>query len=245
MVFSDTTNKNGIIQGIERWTGLGDAGITGDTTKFKIITASINDAYDELMPSLIVYLKSLGWDDANDTGVPVLTANMVNGTGVYTVTTDGTNDLITVFDVSILPSATATQYVKLPVGDLADFPEGISNNTSVTGVPSKVYINGNTVFFDVIPNYSVTAGIKYFFNREQYRFTTSDTTKEPGFPVLFHPLLVWIPAHEWLAENKPTNTSVIKALEMQILKGKADIDRFIKVQNRTRNKMSMDSISFR
>ena len=45
MQFSDTTNKNGIIQQIEFRTNLGDTGISGDATLLKQFTGQINDAY--------------------------------------------------------------------------------------------------------------------------------------------------------------------------------------------------------
>ena len=50
MPFSNTTTKGGLIQGCERWTNLGDAIISGDTTLLKQFTAAINEAYDELLP---------------------------------------------------------------------------------------------------------------------------------------------------------------------------------------------------
>lgn len=241
MVFSDTTNKNGLVQECEYWTGLGDAAISGDTTLIKFFTNRINMAFDRLVPRLLPYLKTLGWDDANTATTPTKTTNIVNGTNAYTFTTDGTNDILVITAVAILPNAAATQYTFLEDSqtllDDEEIAEYISPNSLQTGVPSKYVVNGSVVYFDVLPNYSATNGLKIFFSREQYRFTTADTTKEPGFPVPFHNLLALYASKDYLARNEQNGGTLLSILNAEITKRELELEDFVRARNPAHQRM--------
>lgn len=237
MQFNDTTNKNGIIQDCEFWTNFGDAGISGNTTLLKVFTSRINQSYDRLMPYLLSYLHTLGYDDSNNTGIPSRTTNLTSGTSVYAIPTDANSLAILVLaNVAILPTSSATDYTMLEqiTADDATAPFYISPNPSMTGVPTKILIQGNTVYFDRIPNYSATSGIKSFYTREQYRFASTDTTKVPGIPVPFQGLLPMYASHDWLLVNKPDNQALLTRLEAEIAQREIQLAAFIDARNPTR-----------
>lgn len=237
MVFSDTSAKNGLLQDCEFWTGLGDAAITGDATLIKVITSRINQAFDRIEPFFLQYLKTLGFDDTNNAGLPTKSANIVSGTNTYQALADSNSlPILVITDVAIVPSSGSTTYAVLQQIS-ADDPEAplfISPNASSTGVPSRVLILGNNIYFDVIPNYNATNGIKYFFSREHYRFVSTDTTKEPGLPVPFHSLLSAYASRDWLAVNKPANTSLLTILGAEIREREAFLDDFIGARTPTK-----------
>ena len=52
MIFNDTTDLTGGIQLIERLTNVGNAAISNNATWLKTTTASINDAFDRILPKL-------------------------------------------------------------------------------------------------------------------------------------------------------------------------------------------------
>lgn len=234
--FSDTTVKNGLLQQCEFWTGVGDTGITGDATLKLVMTARLNDAFDKLMPLLLRYLKYIGYDDPNQTGIPTKLTNLTNGTSTYTISTDTNSfEVLEILNIAILTSATATQYTELRkiTADHPDAPFYLSPNSDSTGVPSSVLIVGNKIFFDVIPNYSATSGIKSFLIREQDRFVAADTTATAGIPLPFQSLLPVYASHDWLTVNKPDNQMLITRIEAEIKKREEQLDTFIMARNRT------------
>lgn len=226
MQYSDTTNKNGILQTVEFWCGMADGEITGNATLKAVMTARVNSAFDRVLPIILPATTSLKWDDLNHSDVPIATFNLVSGQGNYTIETDDNSlDVLRVAKVRILTSSSATQYTDVEDILLSDNDawEAMSPNSVQTGIPSKILVRGNTIHFLPKPNYSATAGAKVFFEREPSYFATSDTTKEPGIPKISHELLALYPAHDWLLVYKPENTSLISRVEAQIARREGEL----------------------
>ena len=236
MQFSDTTNKSGVLQTIERLTGLGDAGITGNTTLLKVITASVNQAFDEIMPFLLSYSDKMRWDDTNHSDHPIGTVSIVSGQSDYFVTEDDNSlDILNLTNVRILTTSSGTEYTELERMTLDDSRalDAMSPNPSVTGIPTHFLENNNVIFLYPEPNYAATSGLQLFFEREQSYFASTDTTKEPGIPKPFHHLLALIASHEWLVVNKPSNTAVITRLEEKVAAAKNSLKSLIDSRNPT------------
>jgi len=236
MTYSDTTNKNGIVQTVEFYTNKGDAGISGDATLLKVITSRVNDAFDRIMPLLLSYSDKIRWDDTNHSDFPIGKFNIVSGQNNYTLGEDGNSlDILNVTDVRILDGASVTQYKTLERLTLDDSRalEAMSPNSNTTGIPSHFLENNNTVFLYPNPNYSANAGMKVFFEREQSYFASTDTTKEPGIPKPFHRLLPMYAALDWLLVNKPDNNSVIIRIEADIAKTEKNLFDLISAKNPT------------
>lgn len=251
MVFSDTSNKRGLIQVCERYTNLGDAGITGDATLFKIFTAMVNDAYDEVLP--LVFQSDGEWqfDDLNHTDFPIGTTNLVSGQRDYSFISDENgNSILEIYSIAIKKDDTTSDYeVIYPINRTIETAQGreiIENDGNLTGVAQNYDKFSNAILLDRTPDYSATAGIQFTFTRTPDYFTSSDTTQTPGIPDYFHNLLSLIASHEWLIVNKPENTTLITRLEEKIRVKKKDLEQFMARRSKdVRKKMTMRGIAFR
>lgn len=219
--FSSTSNKNGIIQLIERNTKVGDGGISGVATRLAEVTADVNLALDKVLE--IIFQNSSTWqfDDSNQTDYPFITTNLVANQRDYSFTADGSGNLVLdIFKVMIKPGTSATDYyVELPPIDQesADNTSGFWNGQNAASIPARYDKTANGIFLDPVPSYSVADGLKIFINREASYFTTSDTTKKPGFAGLFHEYLALRPSYQYAYRNGLPNVNVLKQemLEME------------------------------
>lgn len=236
--FSDTTNKNGLIQLYEFWTRQPDGTVSGDSTLLKLATAQINSAFERIIPILLAYNDQLRWDDQNNTDKPVGKMNLVSGQSDYKVTTDGNSyDILNLTGVRILQSSTDTTYYPLeritaddPLAKNAISPD----TTNEVGIPQYFLELGNVLYLYPNPNYSATSGIELFFGRQQQYFTSSDTTKEPGIPLPFHELLALYAALAWNSVNRTSDTALLQLLQAQINKRENDLRDFINLRNPTK-----------
>jgi len=83
MVYSDTTNKNGLIQRYERHSQLGDGVVSGDDTLLRQVTADMNESVYELTTDIMLLQDSFDWDDPYKTDYPVATTPLVAGQRDY------------------------------------------------------------------------------------------------------------------------------------------------------------------
>lgn len=244
--FSDTTNKNGLVQLFEFWTRLPDGTVTG--TLLKQVTARINSAFEKIMPILLSYSDNIRWDDTNHTDRPIGTINLVSGQSDYTVTTDANSlDILNLLNVRILPSATDTDYRELERLTMDDerVLSAMSPNSNDTGIPYAFVENGNNLFLYPEPNYSATNGIQLFFAREQSYFASTDTTKEPGIPKPFHELLALYAALDWSIVNRTNDSNLLSLIRQRIEETEKNLKNFIDLRNPARMRMSMKPIMHR
>ncbi len=231
IILSDTVNKNGHIQNVEFWTGLGDGAISGDATLLQIITARLNAGFDRIMPLLYSFSSYIKWDDQTQADLPIGTFPIVANQSDYTISTDvNLLDILSIAKVRILPSATSTTYqdLKLMTSDDELASEAMSPNSTTAGTPTHFLKHGNTIYLYPQPNYNATA--KIFFEREANYFTTV-TTQEIGLPRPFQDLVDLYASHDWLIVNKPDNSMLITRLEGQIAKRELALQSVIDSRN--------------
>lgn len=238
MPFSDTTVKDGLIQTVEFWTGKGDAGVSGDATLLKVVTARINAGFDRLMPLLMSYCDKYRWDDPAHSDQPFETVNLTSGTATYEDLEDDNNlDILNMIAVQILPSSTATVYETLERMTMDDerVPNAMAGSES--GKPTHWLEFGNSLFLYPNPDYTVTAGIRKFFEREQSYFASTDTTKEPGIPRPFHELLALYAALDLLLRDNPQNQMLITRIEANIARRERQLKDLISARAPVKNIM--------
>lgn len=247
MQFSDTTNKNGLLQECEFWCNLGDAGITGDTTLKAQFTSRINRAYDAIAPILFSYGDKMRWDDTNHTDHPIGTTNLISGQNDYQFLSDDNGlSILNITDVMILDSSSSTEYRQLrriTLDEGEDALRAMSPNPTDAGVPYAFVEKDNTVFLLPEPNYNATAGLKIFFERVPDYFTSADTTQTPGIPTPFHPLLALHASRDWLAVYKPENTLLIGTIEREIAKKEAALRQAVNVRNPIRRRVTTSPVT--
>ena len=139
MQFSDTTNKNGIIQNIESLCGLGDGGITGNTTLFYKITAYVNNAYNKIAIAILQSDKRWKWDDFNNTDFPRGAATLVSGQRDYTLpaaTASGNAaTLLGIHKIAVLDANSTPQEIVLKLTDRSE--ASLNNQYSSSGRPTS------------------------------------------------------------------------------------------------------------
>lgn len=206
LVYNDTTNKNGILQKIERLCKFPDGGITSNVTKLKEFTAEVNLALDKVWS--IIFKASGKWqfDDTNFVDYPIITTNLVSGQRDYTFVTDEQGNLI--LDIyKVMVKNTDGYYSEIyPIDQQSDYDtQGFYDGRNQTGIPSRYDKTANGIFLDCIPSYNSTLGLKVFINREGSYFAYTDTTKKPGFVGLFHKYLALAPSYEFAMTNQLKN----------------------------------------
>lgn len=212
--FSNSTNKSGIVELI-------DAYVKTNSSRYPLTekTRDINLALDRVFS--LIFKNSGDWqfDDSNHSDYPIITTNLVANQRDYSFVSDETGNLVLdIYKVMVKTSATGSYAEIKPVdqqsdADMSSFFDG--NNA--TGIPTRYDKTANGIFLDVIPSYSATDGLKIFINREASYFTTTDTTKKPGFAGIFHEYLALRPAYQYALRNGLPNVNILKAemLEME------------------------------
>lgn len=202
MVFSDTTNKNGIIQTCEFYCGLGDAGISGNATLLKQFTNLVNIANSRVWH--LLFKNNGGWkyDDSNNTDLPQASQDLSNGVSKYALPTGALQvDRVEVKDVN-------GDYQKLAPLTLEQITEGLDEFQSTDGLPRYYRLVGSTIeLFPGVLSTAVTTtnGLKVYFGRGSTTFASTDTTKTPGFASEYHDMVPVKSSLEWLKVNKPNS----------------------------------------
>lgn len=214
MEFSNTNTEEGIIQEIDDICGTDNS-----SYPLKRKTARVNRALDDFTSLAILYDKNWSYDDSNKYDhdpSPFAAVNdlvLRNLPIARTKLNAGQQDYP--FDLRwvIIKGV----FIKLPSGDLRKLEEATGDEvlnvpTTVSGVPTKFKFIGNSLLFDVVPNYSIDEGIKIPYVRNASYFQDGDTDKEPGIPNIFHEWLCWKASLPFLIKNKLPNKNDIAAL---------------------------------
>lgn len=177
MVFSDTTNRTGIIQFLEDDTSTQD--VSSYSTAVK--TTRLNAAFDDYQKLVVRVAGTWQADDTNHTKYPNMTFDLTSGQYDYTFDQDEQgNQIQDIYRVECKGPDGRWKVLKY-VNEM-DAKTAISEIDALTGTPDEYYLTANGVFLVVAPNYDQTDGIRMFFTRSPDYFTSSDTTKEPGIP---------------------------------------------------------------
>lgn len=183
--FNDTTYNRGLVQMFENEIGVNHGDISGNTDALKDFTAYCNNALDSYFALAIPASGTWELDDINhDDDYAVIYTTLQSGKRDYTFLTDENgNAILDIYKVLILPSATSTTYQEiLPADENQPQNVAIINEDGSVGSPNKYGKRGNSIQFDVSPNYTVARGLKILINRESSYFTYTDTVKKAGYP---------------------------------------------------------------
>ena len=189
-----------------------DAEVKTNSTSYPLATKvlDINMALDEAIDLAIRSCGTGTYDDSNHTDYPIITTNLVSGQRDYAYTLDGSSNLILdIYKVLVMNASGVYQEVPQVNMQLDRATESFTDGLNVTGQPTKYSRTGNGIFFDIIPNYSQTAGVKILVNREGSYFTVSDTTKKPGIDGRLHEWLVLSPACKFAQRNGLNNETAL------------------------------------
>ena len=202
MTYNDTTNKSGILQCVEFRTDLGDAYITGDTTRLKQFTALVNNENHKVWHTIFMSNGNWSYDDGNYTDLPQATTDLVSGTSKYAIP----ETALTVKGINCLDSA-GNWYALMPITDKLIGNE-VDEFMDADSQPMYYRMINGTAEIYPASNYNATNGIKVLFDRDSVDFATSDTTKKPGFASPYHEILPIGVSIEWLKIKQPQSPTL-------------------------------------
>lgn len=212
--FSDTTNKDGIVQKIQDACGLISA--TTNTYPIKRISKDVNSALEKFFDIARKNAPKIKIDDTNHSSEPAYSINLVSGTQRYTFNTDANSNQIEKVDrVEILTASGVAK--RLTFKNKESITEGIANYKATAGEPEEYYIEGEEVVLFPKPNYSTTSGLKLFIDRTGSYFVSTDTTKVAGIPNRFHDYLWLRPSYFWclIKDQKRAINLKVELIEME------------------------------
>lgn len=181
MTFSDSINNLGIVEQVRSL-------LRVDATMYPTwkIVNSCNNYLDTVTGYAIGADRRFQWDDTNHTKLPIGTTNLVAAQSDYSFLTDEQgNAILNLTRIDILdPSGI---YRQLDPIDQAEIVGALDEFQRTDGIP-QFYdkIADNIIRLYPAPSTSVTAGIKFYFQRSASYFTAADTTKAPGVAPLLH-----------------------------------------------------------
>lgn len=160
-----------------------------------------------------IAIKSAGrWqlDDTNHEDYPIIKTNLIQGQRDYSFIYDEQGNLI--LDIyKILVAQPDGTFVEIKSVDVqSEDIDDMTNGLNVTGIPSSYDKTGNGIFFDVLPSYSVENGILLYINREGSYFSTSDTTKKPGFAGVYHEYIALRPSYQYAHRHSKPNEVALR-----------------------------------
>lgn len=181
MVFSDTTNNLGIVQQARSFARVDE----GQWPTYKIVN-SCNNWLDKVTGYAIGADRRFQWDDTNHTKLPIGTTNLVANQSDYSFLTDEqANRILNLTRIEVQDS-NGTWRVLSP-RDMTDDMEAQDEQLRTAGLPIEYdKIADNIIRILPKPSASVTAGLKFYFQRTPSYFAATDTTKEPGVSQLLH-----------------------------------------------------------
>ena len=224
MVFSNTSTRAGIVEMLEDLTDTN--GLSSYTIGTK--TRDINLAFDDYQN--LVKRVSGTWqaDDSNHTRYPNMEFNLAANQQDYNFTVDEQgNQVQDIYRVECKDNNGKWQLLH-PYNEMLE-DTALSEQETVTGIPTRYYKTANGIFLDKTPNYSQTLGIRMFYTRSPDYFTTADTTKKPGIPNGHHKYLTWKPAY-WYWLPKDSQRAALCATE--VAKIEREIGKDVSLRNR-------------
>lgn len=175
------------------------SGATTNTYPLVDITRRFNGALDRFFTLAFRSDGRWNFDDLNQTTAPLESINLVSGTEKYAIDTF-TSEIINVLRVEMLDS-TGKGVVLQPLDRNSVGWESLPQFNSVAGTPRWYDKLGKYIYLYPKPNYNSTNGLSLYFERNKSAFVSTDTTKSPGIPSLFHMYLCRLAALPFLIEK--------------------------------------------
>lgn len=228
-----------LLKSIEFWSGMNEGDISDDTRLKSIATARINRRLERYLGTLGAGSSLSRTDDTNYTNQPYSLFDIVENQHDYEFLTDEDGNTITDITAVLIKGENQSSFVKLGKLTLDDDNAELvmSPNSTSTGTPSNFLERNNTIYFDLIPDYSLSEGGKLFYKRVPSYFTTSSTTKEPGIPTHFHEMLAMAVSYDWLLVNKPNARSQITIVRDELKKFEDEFITYAQLRNPQKNRI--------
>ena len=185
----------------------------------------MNNALERTTALMSTFAGTWRIGDWNHSTYDTGTINIVSGTRQYALTNP--ENILFLFRVLVKEDATTADYSLIKPIDIRQ--EGvrtfIEDDASNVGVPYRYEKAGGYLTLDPEPNYSATAGIKYYYQRAPHPFVVGDTTARAGIPSIFDQLLPLYATDQYATEN--TNLNLKQLVAVDVARMEADIQKFL------------------
>lgn len=181
MQFSDTTNNTGIVQQVRDM-------LRVDSSQYPTsrIVNSTNNWLDTVAGYAIGADRRFQWDDTNHTKLPIGTTNLVANQSDYSFLLDEQGNAI-INLVAIEVQDSNGTWRRLEPRDLTETTDAEDELQRTASYPTHYdKLADNIIRLWPKPIASVTAGLKFYFQRAPSYFAATDTTKQPGVSPLLH-----------------------------------------------------------
>lgn len=186
MVYSDTTlATDGLIQDCEMSVFGNYGDISGNSDRLKEFTARINRAYDKAVTIISQADGKWQFDDTNYTTLPIGSTDLVSGQAQYSLDLE---HLAILKVVVVSSSGVKSQLMPYTITDPLGTVEA-ENITTNGGIPTWYRKTGGNIILLPTPNYAYEGGLIVYFERKPSYFASTDTTKSPGIPFIYHRFL--------------------------------------------------------
>lgn len=202
MVYSNTTNKNGIIQRTEDLINQDDAYISDNATRLKVFTAYANEELSRVWH--IIFDNSGNWsfDDNNQDDLPVASADLVADQDRYAIPTGA----LAIKRVEALDESD-NESILYPK-NLSDIKIAVEEFLDASGIPKYYLLENGSIRVFPASNYAKTNGLKVYYDRGMVSFATDDTTQTPGFASPYHEVIPLGMAIKWLSIKTPESNNL-------------------------------------
>lgn len=202
MQFSDPTNKNGLIQLIEKTFHFGDAKISGNAAELSYWTTLINNWLS--IVNIWIHKVDNEWtyDDFNNGDFPVEVFDFTDNAQNHGIATNGEKDGLAIIKVEAYDVASAAWY-DLDLMLQKDMGDNFWGAAADADKPTKYMLSGGSLITDVPVDTAKSTQYRLTYDQQASLFATDATTKEPGFSKDFHMILVYGPGMDWAGVNRP------------------------------------------
>lgn len=193
MVFSNTTDRTGLVELLEDLTTTQSS--TTSSYPLKTKTRDINNAFANY--NMIAQRSAGSWesDDTNQTDYPIITTNLVSGQQDYSFTIDQQgNQILDIYRVEVANNSGIFSQV-MPLDEVNMNGISLTEFMKTAGQVTFYRKTANGIFLYAPTNYNYANGLKIYYARTPTYFLSTDTTKKPGIPDMFHEYLALRPAY--------------------------------------------------
>lgn len=205
LAFSDTTNRQGIIQACEDNCLLGATGISGNSTLLGTFTRNINKRLSIIWSWIFFSYGGIQFEDANQTDLPYSTDTLTSGKRIY-ANPSGAEAI-----KGVAYKDASGNYIPLdPITfeQIKDSGYTLDSFYSTSGSPLFYMPVGESIYIFPASNATRSSGFKVYQDRGMLSFATTDTTKVPGFSSSYHEAVPTGASIDWLQINKPESRSL-------------------------------------
>lgn len=212
MIYNDTTGGQGIVQDTYF-----EASTNASAYPIADLTRNANTALDNVLTLILGADGKWQFDSTNSTDLPIGTTSLISGQQDYTF------DEEYLVIKSIECSDSQGKWTKLIPIDNYDEPMALSEFATTNGIPKYYDKMGESILLYPAPNYSIgvndtpEGGLRAYFQRKIDYFTTSDTTKEPGFAKHLHKYIPLYCSYVYAcAKDLPKQASLEKRMRFYV-----------------------------